>query len=217
MDVLLPLLVLVLTGVLIVGLIKPSIVKQPSRKRVGLIFGGGMVAVLVIGSIISPSKSNESAPAPVAVANTPSAPATPQTLEQRIAGYAPKDYGSGITFKSIEEDSGSKLVTLNVTNIVGPSTFKSHTATLAAHIFQDTFKEYPKATGVSVIISGNKTDKYGNTANGTLMSYFISKDVFAKINWSNFSTLGLCDFLRNEGSGDADMNNGCAIFASDLR
>ncbi len=51
---------------LIVGLIKPSWIKMPSRKRVGMIFGGAIVVFFVLVGITSPT-----APAGTPVASNP--------------------------------------------------------------------------------------------------------------------------------------------------
>ena len=205
--------------ILIVGLRKPERIKQPTRKRVWIVYGGAMIVVLLLIGITSPS-SGQVATTPTQTTSA-AQPAAPQTLDQRIAVYAPQVYGNGIAFNKIEkQDDGSVLITLDVSDIIGKSTFRTKTGTLSARIFQDTFAEYPKAPEVSVIYAGEKVDMYGKKSNGTLMSYFITKPTFAKFDWSNFQTFTLCDILQKTGlteDGAADFTDGCAIFATDLR
>lgn len=217
---------------LAIGLIRPTTFKT-TRKRASIIFGVSIVVFFILFGMTAPSKPSGAVSAaattgtasqtPSTPSQTSSAPAVaaPQTLDQRIATYAPQVYGNGITFTKTEKQSdGSVLITLNITNIVGKSTFRTKTGALSARIFQDAYVEYPKAPEVSVIYTGDKVDTYGKTTNGTLMSYFLTKPTFAKFDWGNFQTFTLCDTLRSAGESEdaaADFTDGCAIFTSDLR
>lgn len=234
-------LLLVSLVALIVGLIKPSLLKQPSRARAGLIFGGAFVLFFVLFGITSPKSStpvsavsatNEqpasSTPVVASTQPTPTAPATaapaaPQTLAQKIATYAPKIYGTGISYTGTTNDDTGLSITLNVSNIVGPATFRNKTGLLASKIFQDAFAANPSAPEINVLFAGEKVDQYGNTSTGTLMGYYMTPATFAKFNWSNFDGMTLCDVLRqasnteNAETPNAAYTDGCIIFATNLQ
>ncbi len=75
MNTLFVLLLLVAVVGLVVGLAKPSLVKQESRKKAGLIFGGVTIALFILVGITSPSKpEQQTAPSETTTANEVSAP-----------------------------------------------------------------------------------------------------------------------------------------------
>ena len=222
---------------LVLALIRPALFRM-TRKRAGTIFGIAVV-VFFIGIAItapkvppsavhtavaaqttrqtSPTPSqtgSKAAPAPVATASAP-------TLEQKIAGYAVQTYGNGITLDSIQKDTtGGLTITLDATDGVYPNVFEDNTAKLTARIFQDAFGYNPSASDVSVIYDGAKVDQYGNTSNGQLMGYYITKATYVKFNWSNFNYFNLCDVLRQAGNEDdpnSDYADACVIYASNLQ
>ena len=75
MDTVIAFLSLALFIAFIVGLIKPSLVRMPNRKRSSTVYLGGCLALGVIGSILWPSKNSQ----PVAQTNAPAVKTEPVT------------------------------------------------------------------------------------------------------------------------------------------
>ena len=144
-------LIIITLIVLIVGLIKPSVVKQTSRKRVGLIFASAAVIFFILFSITTPKTTM-----PVSVQSD--TPVTSQTLDQKIAVYAAQIYGNGISYVGTSTDNIGLSVTLSISNIVGPATFRNKTGLLASKIFQDVFAANPSTQEINVLFTGQKTD-----------------------------------------------------------
>ena len=229
---------------LVIALIRPTLFRM-SRKRAGTIFGIAIVVFFIGIAITAPPSppsavhtavaaqtarqtppmtsqtGSKAAPAPASTASAPVSTASAPTLEQKISGYAVQTYGNGIALDSIQKDTtGGLTVTLNVTDGVYPNVFEDNTAKLTARIFQDAFGYNPSAQDVSVIYDGAKVDQYGNTSNGQLMGYYVTKATYAKFNWSNFNYFNLCDVLRQAGNQDdpnSDYADACVIYASNLQ
>lgn len=88
MDTVIAFLSLVLFLAFIVGLIKPSLVKMPNRKRSSAIFLGGSMALGVIGSILWPTEQNQ----PVVKNDVPAVVAEPATPTFEYADKTLKEY-----------------------------------------------------------------------------------------------------------------------------
>lgn len=88
MDTVIAFLSLVLFLAFIVGLIKPSLVKMPNRKRSSAIFLGGSMALGVIGSILWPTEQNQ----PVVKNDVPAVVAEPTTPTFEYADKTLKEY-----------------------------------------------------------------------------------------------------------------------------
>jgi hypothetical protein len=208
-----------------------------SRKRAGTIFGVAIVVFFIGIAVTAPPTSPDTshtavaktepqtapkaAPTTVNNSSVPSTASASPTLEQKIAGYATQTYGNGIALGSIQKDTtGGLTITMNVTDGVYPNVFEDNTAKLTARIFQDAFGYNPSASDVSVIYDGAKVDEYGNTSNGQLMGYYITKATYGKLNWSNFNYFNLCDVLQQAGNDEpesADYADACIIYASNLQ
>lgn len=88
MDTVIAFLSLVLFLAFIVGLIKPSLVKMPNRKRASAIYLGGSMALGVIGSILWPTEQNK----PVVKNDVPAVVAEPATPTFAYADKTLKEY-----------------------------------------------------------------------------------------------------------------------------
>lgn len=71
----------------IVGLIKPSWVRMPSRKRASIIFGSVWLVSFILFSITAPKDSSKATPTTVAVATTTQA--SPSSSDQTPSGSSP--------------------------------------------------------------------------------------------------------------------------------
>lgn len=212
---------------LIVGLIKPSWIKMPSRKRASMIFGGAWVVFFVLFGITSAPASttdnqpaSQNAPSPAtqdATAATSSvspqaqAPETSQQklddtvksqLQQTSLQVSYKD--TNIANDDSDRPAGSQYVTIDINTgeFLSDSEFITDTGKLTSNIFQQVFPIDPSFYDVAILYYGQTTDQYGNTTSSLLMSYEMDKPLYGKINWSGFASLQndihLCAFLREE-------------------
>lgn len=145
----------------------------------------------------------------------------PQTFEDRIKTLAVKTGVTNITYGGIDNEkadnnrpTGSRMFTikLNVPSYYDADSFYKNTGELTGKVFQETFTSNPTAYDVIVWYSGETTDKYGNKKNSVILSYLIDKMTFQKINWQNFDSTKLCDFLKTEGSTNIG-ETGCSTLA----
>lgn len=88
MDTLIAFLSLALFIAFIVGLIKPSLVRMPNRKRSSAVYLGGCLALGVIGSILWPTEKSQ----PVAKTDAPEVKAEPATPTFEYADKTLKEY-----------------------------------------------------------------------------------------------------------------------------
>ena len=212
--------------VLIVGLVKPSKIKLESRKKVWQWCGSAAIVCMVLGAITAP-KTPQTTPQGASTATQ--AAAAPQTSEDRIKALAAAVFTTKVSYVGTDVDSdptdlpdgapvGSTLITvkLNVSSYYSKSSVMNDTGKLSGQIFQEVFASNPKAYNATVSYYSDLTDKYGNTTNGVMLSHSMDKDTYGKINWQNFDSTTLCDFLRSENQ---HLTNGnlCEIDASNLQ
>lgn len=196
--------------ILIVGLVKPSIFKLQSRKSAGLTFGG----ILAVSLILTGITAEDSTQTPVVtqkttIATTTVAEVKPATLEDKIRPLAVRSGTTDISFKGIDNDKadsdrpvGSRMITvkLNITDFYSASALYKNTGNLTAKMFQEVFAFDPKFYDVIVWYYADTKDRYGNISSNIILSYATDRKTFEKINWSNFDSSKLCDFLKSEGS-----------------
>lgn len=88
MDTVIAFLSLALFIAFIIGLIKPSLVRMPNRKRSSAVYLGGCLALGVIGSILWPTEKGQ----PVAKNDVPTVKAEPATPTFEYAEKTLKEY-----------------------------------------------------------------------------------------------------------------------------
>lgn len=88
MDTVIAFLSLALFIAFIVGLIKPSLVRMPNRKRSSAVYFGGCLALSVLGSILWPTEKSQ----PVAKTDIPAVAAAPVTPTFEYADKTLKEY-----------------------------------------------------------------------------------------------------------------------------
>lgn len=175
----------------------------------------GIVSFIIIIGVITPSSPTPT-PTPQ-VANT-----KPQTYEDRIKALAVKTGTTNISYKSIEDvkadsnrPAGSRMITvsLNIGYYYNASALYKNTGELTGKILQETFASNPNAYDVIVWYYAEMTDSYGNKENKVLISQGIDKDTYQKINWQNFDSTKLCDFLKTEGTKNGG-ETACVVLAN---
>lgn len=185
--------------------------KHPILSVIGVIFIIGL-----IGSIVDPSEKKPNQPI-----GQKQEVAQPATFEDKIKSIISTARSTDLTFKGIEvknADSdrlaGSQMITisLNVDNYYKAEYLSKNTSEISSKLFQETFASNPKAYDVIVWYYADITDKYGNKENKVLISQAIDKTTFEKINWQNFDTTKLCDFLKSEGSSNGGQTT-CVTLA----
>lgn len=223
MSVILTILIVLIVISLITGLVKPELVKQPTRKKVGAIYGGILFVLLLISATVNSSEPNaDTAPAPVAT--EASAPQSDQqSLEKNITDIA---NDGKFTYRSLEIDdgdtgmpAGSKTmnVGVNVRDFVSRNSLIRTTGELAANIFKTSFPSYLSPEGVYVYFYGDTTDRYGAKENRVIMVYYLDRQTYAKISWDNIDENALCDFLKTEETirgGASENGPACNILVN---
>lgn len=203
-------LVLLLSVVgLIVGIVKPSLIKIQSRKKAVSIF-----IILILVSFIGTAGTTKK----TITQEAPSVEQKSITVEDKISSLAKEANSTKVFFSSLEkskEEQGSIIVNLNISSYYSKESLHKDLGNLSGKIFNELFKSDNTVNSVSVQYAGEKMDKYGNKTNGNLIVHFIDKKTFTKVNWQNFQSDKLCEFLRSEAT--ADMTSGCTIFVDNLR
>jgi hypothetical protein len=192
------------------------VVKKPFYKK-KWVWAVAIIVLIIIGSGDSTSKpqavntDNTTETIPVSTNNDTPEAATPvqtQTFEDRIKALAVKTGATDVNFNGIDDQKadsdrpeGSRMITvkLNVTNFFSSKSFYRDTGELTSKIFQETYASNPSVYDVIVWYYGETTDQYGNKKNDIILSQATDKDTYQKINWQNFDSTKLCDFLKSEG------------------
>lgn len=174
----------------------------------------GIVSFIIIIGVITPDSPTTTP--------TPQVASTPQTYEDRIKAMAVKTGTTNISYKGIEDvkaDSnrpeGSRMITvsLNIGDYYNASALYKNTGELSGKIMQETFASNPNVYDVIVWYYAEMTDSYGNKENKVLISQGIDKDTYQKINWQNFDSTKLCDFLKTEGTKNGG-ETACVVLAN---
>lgn len=175
----------------------------------------GFVILIVVVVVVSSSSNNKSTPS---VSNNAPVVTQPKTFEDRIKNLAVNTGVTDISFNGIDDEkadkdrpTGSRMITvkLNVPSFYNADSFYRNTGELTGKIFQETFASNPNVYDVLTWFYSPTTDKYGNSSNSVVLTYFIDKKTYQKINWQNFNSGSLCDFLKSEGrtnGGDTGCN-----------
>jgi hypothetical protein len=221
---------------IIIGLIKPSLIKFKSRKQALYIFGGSAVLFFILFGVTS-GPTPASAPTPVAQVPQVKSPETqtaqqpapkPKTLEEKITDAVNASLGSQTNMgkprvAGVEVDKynaqmlsgyGYKkgnsivglLITINADENLTVNLMKGSMHNEAAKIAQAVF---PLDQSIGDIIIWSQLpvkDQYGKTKDDTAIVYSIARPLFAKINWSNFDYHNLPALLKSEHVID-DRNN----------
>lgn len=223
-DLFMALLLVSLIG-LVVGMVKPSLVKLQSRKRVLTLLGGAFVlSFILFGVTSSPSKTTDQ-PVATKSSNPSSSQPTPTIVKTEAQTLA--DVGQAATKEAVstkasyrdtkvekadaDRPAGSKMVTMsfNVSDFFSKSSLTRDTGKIAAKAMQGIFATNPSFYDVIIWYYGETTDRYGNKKNDVIMTYAMDRVTFQKINWSNFDTSKFCDFLNQELKSTGTFDTTC--------
>ncbi len=235
---------------IIIGLIKPSVVKMKSRKQSLLVFGGSMVLFFILFGVTTGPTTPVSTPSPVAQkqeqAENPKIQDTtqpaqqteeqskqqpapqPKTIEEKITDAINSSLGSKtntdkqrvvsveITKYDASMISAYKykngdtviypLIKINADENITTNLQKSTLHDEAVKIAKAVFPVDQTIGDIIIYSQLPLKDQYGNTEDGTAVIYSMSRTLFDKVNWSNFSYRDLPTLLKTEHNID-DRNN----------
>lgn len=212
----------------IVGMIKPSWIKLPTRGKVALYSFGAFVALGILMSFVSPKSpaaktaDQSAAKAPVVAEQKKAVPEpikTPEQLfEENIKAEVKNIGASKFTYKGIElknadanrpKDSKTVTVSVNVGDFWNKDALVRNTSELTSTIFQKSIESKLPLTDYIVWYYGQTKDQYGNSGESIIMSYASTKETVSKINWNGFDKNSMCDLLKNQPSENFD--NVCVL------
>jgi len=221
---------------LVVGLIKPNLLKKlfgetMGRKKIALVFSLSTLVLLVAAAMTDPSSAPKSTPTTIAThtkSEEPAkvAPTQPKTDEQILENQITQAIGSAgnltskISYRGVEiqkSDPGrpkdTKMITvkIDITDFYNKSALLKDTGKVSSQIFRAIYTSNIPAYDAFVWYYGETTDRYGNKKDDVILAYSIDKPTLEKINWQNFDTSKLCTFLQQEEqlAADASANVAC--------
>jgi hypothetical protein len=216
---------------LVVGLVRPSFVRQPTRKRVALVFASAAVAsFLLVGITMSPPVQSPAAVSAVkssqAQARPPAPETRPKTLDEMTVGAAQRALanrktGFKATYKEerVDDEDGDptraascKLASVSyyVPEFFDKDDLIENTGALSASAFRNVFALSPAICDVVVMYYSDLINRYGHRSQGEALSYNINRKTFNKIDWTGFNEEKLCGFLQEEDKlTGGDMNTQC--------
>ncbi len=151
---------------------------------------------------------------------TPPAPKTDQQiLEEKLSGMVSSIGGKDMTYRGMDiqktdadRPKDTKMVTVKVDlkSFYSKNSLLRDTGELSTSIFQSVY-DVPSIQAYDVIVwyYAETTDRYGNKKNDVVLTYFIDKPTYGKINWQNFDKKAACDFLEQEAKISGTMDTGC--------
>lgn len=212
---------------LIVGIIKPSLLRLETRLRVVIVCGIATLVFVVLGAATEPSTSStpqaSTATQPQAVTPTPAAqaPVQPQTDQQKLEAAVQGQLGSSgikVTFRDANIDSDdpdrpakSNFVTINLElgDFWDKDQLTRESGTLASNIIQQVYPINPHFYDVLVMFNGPTKDQYGNSSDAPILSYGTDRPEEQKINWVGFDKKSLCSLLDRDAAATGDVYLGC--------
>ena len=226
---------------LIAGLIKPSWLRLPSRKKVAYYYGLGFIIVFMIGVAVtagSSSSINWNQLTQQSQTTQSSQTTAPQTSEQKLqaaveSALPPSWAIGGISLASSTFYYGQTLPTgtqyvevdITVGDFWDDTSLITETGQLSAKVFQQAFQADPTFYDVSIKYDGPTTDQYGNTTTSEMFYYEMDRPLYSEINWSGLSAVQndvhMCAFLREQRVETDAVDNGrgieCGVVQYDLQ
>lgn len=202
---------------LLVGLIKPSLIRFKSRKMALAILVPVMLLSFFATTYTSGKKNEISSPKQEVSMNL--------TPEEKIKGAVSKVKLVKLSFDSIDrevnESNGIQAVTVNikVENSYSKEQFFKRSGELSGEIFKSIFPESEKIAVVTIKYRGDMVDEFGTvTPNGNFVVETLSRPTYDRIVWENFDTTKICDFLRKNNTNDkGDIINSCFVYVDNLK
>jgi hypothetical protein len=176
--------------------------KHPILSIVGVIFVIG-----IVGSVVDPVEKKTITTEPEVVAVD-----EPKSLEDTLKSFSiDKGGATSIVYKSIEDQKadsnrpdGSRMITVSYTinSYYTADYLYKKVGEISSKVMQEVYKSNPNTYDVIIWYYSDIIDQYGNKENKVLISQAIDKATYEKINWQNFDTTKLCDFLKSEASSN---------------
>lgn len=144
------------------------------------------------------------------------------TLDDKLKALSIKSGSTDISYIKVEDQKAdsdrakdSRMITASykVNSFYNKDSFMKESGNLTAKAFKEIYSANPNNYDAIVWYYGEAKDKYGNATTSIIMSQAIDKVTYQKINWDNFDSGKLCEFLRSESS----INGGetaCAIMVN---
>lgn len=163
---------------------------------------------------------NDAPPVAEKAPETPPAPKTDQqVLEEKLSGMVSSIGGKDMTYRGIDiqkpdadrpKDTKMVTVKIDLKSFYNKNSLLRDTGELSTSIFQAVY-DVPSIQAYDVIVwyYAETTDRYGNKKNDVVLTYFIDKPTYGKINWQNFDKKAACDFLEQEAKVTGTMDTGC--------
>ena len=189
--------------VLLVGLLKPTLLKLETRKAVWWRVGSVTLVLFILIGVASPKVEPEQKTEQkvVKAAEQP----TVLTLDQKLQNFV-KGKSSYFTFTKNEQGDELVTVTYNIVSFYTRDYLLHQSGEISSNVFQEIFTANPKITNVVINYTATTTDKYGNDSLTTALAYFMNRATFSKINWENFSKRDLCAFAKTESKDSLGTN-----------
>lgn len=228
-------LLFVCTVALLVGLVKPAILKFKSRKRVVAILGSAVLVLFVlVGVTADKPKATEdrktAKPQPISQPETQAVQvnAPIKTLEDkiteaintklrtktnmgkpRLVGIEVEKYKATQLTAYGYKNSDTVVrvfIQINADENITTKLQKLGMNTDAATIAQAVFPLDQSVGDIIILSQLPLKDKYGNVKDDTAIVYSIARPLFSKVSWQNFYASDLSGLLKSEHSID-DRNN----------
>lgn len=189
-----------------IGLIKPSIVKMESRKKVLKFLGGSVILFFILFGVTIPAKTQN---------NQPQSISPEQKLENDLKGIK-AGISTDFSFKKLELEKSDVTIDINLSSFWDEKGLLRDTGDFTSITFQTTYNSNLPVSWVLVRYWSDTKDRYGKVENNVVLSYSIDKETYQKIQWDNFDQDSLCKFLRDESKLQSDINKKFEIDCTSL-
>lgn len=143
----------------------------------------------------------------------------PVTFEDKLKALSINSGSTNIEYVKVEDQkadsdkpTNSRMITAsyNIKSFYNKSSLMKETGQLSAKAFKEIYANNPNNYDAIVWYYADTKDRYGNATSSVLMTNAIDKLTYNKINWDNFDSNNLCEFLRSESSRNGG-ETACAI------
>ncbi|MFA6918389.1 MAG: hypothetical protein WC285_06240, partial [Candidatus Gracilibacteria bacterium] len=116
-----------------------------------------------------------------------------------------------VNYRGVEIDGKTKIMNANfgLLDFLTRNILIHDTGNISAEIFKAIFTSKLGTTDAEIRYYGKTKDRYGNEKDSIALSYGMDKTTYDKINWSNFTAMYLCDFLKEEMRANPGTMNSC--------
>lgn len=171
--------------------------------------------IILIWLVIPASPKNEAT-------NNPVTQNQPVTFEDKLKSLSINSGSTDISFMKVEDQkadndrpANSRMITVsyNIKSFYNKSTLMKETGQLSAKAFKEIYVNNENNYDAIIWYYADTQDRYGNVKSNIIMTNAIDKTTYNKINWDNFDSNNLCEFLRSESSRNGG-ETACAIMTN---